>query len=207
MQYSLFQDEEVIKEAEKLRMVTISFTGHRPNKLGGYNMKNPTMLLLKEKLLLLLEELIVNQNMSRFISGGALGFDQASFWCVHILKKKYPHIQNIVAIPFEYQDKVWTPEQKEWYKKMLAVADEIIDVSRLPEYDTKESPHLPYEEYSSKKMQKRNEYMVDHSHIVIACYDGTSGGTGNCVRYAKSAEGIHAIIQLNPKNNFEQSIL
>lgn len=207
MQYDLFQDEEALQEAEKLRKVTVSFTGHRPNKLGGYNMKNPTMLQLKERLLALLEDLIVNKNVSRFISGGALGFDQASFWCVHILKKKYPHIQNIVAIPFQYQDNVWTPEQKEWYRKMLAVADEIVDVSRLPSYDSNEYPTLPYEEYSNKKMQKRNEYMVDHSCIVIACYDGTSGGTGNCVRYAKSAEGNPTIIQLNPKNNFEQTIL
>ena len=34
-------------------------------------------------------------------------------------------------------------------------------------------------------MQKRNEYMVDLTDKVIAVWDGSKGGTGNCVRYAE----------------------
>ncbi|PAD70641.1 hypothetical protein CHH83_02225 [Bacillus sp. 7586-K] len=34
-------------------------------------------------------------------------------------------------------------------------------------------------------MQKRNEWMVDNSDYVIAVWDGTKGGTGNCVKYAQ----------------------
>lgn len=34
-------------------------------------------------------------------------------------------------------------------------------------------------------MQKRNEYMVDLADIVIAVWDGSASGTGNCVRYAE----------------------
>lgn len=34
-------------------------------------------------------------------------------------------------------------------------------------------------------MQKRNEYMVDHSDKVIAVWDGSKSGTKNCIDYAK----------------------
>lgn len=39
--------ERQLEEQETLRKKTVCFTGHRPNKLGGYDMKNPTMLKLK----------------------------------------------------------------------------------------------------------------------------------------------------------------
>ena len=41
------------------------------------------------------------------------------------------------------------------------------------------------EEYKPWLMQKRNEYMVDLSDKVAAVWDGSKGGTGNCVRYAE----------------------
>ena len=41
------------------------------------------------------------------------------------------------------------------------------------------------EEYKPWLMQKRNEYMVDLADKVIAVWDGSKGGTGNCVRYAE----------------------
>ena len=34
-------------------------------------------------------------------------------------------------------------------------------------------------------MQTRNEWMVDKADVVIACFDGTNGGTANCVNYAR----------------------
>lgn len=41
-------------------------------------MKNPTILKLKDKLLEVIEELIIKEEKSRFITGGALGTDQAA---------------------------------------------------------------------------------------------------------------------------------
>jgi uncharacterized phage-like protein YoqJ len=32
--------------------------------------------------------------------------------------------------------------------------------------------------------QKRNEFMVDNADTVLAIWDGSSGGTANCVQYA-----------------------
>jgi uncharacterized phage-like protein YoqJ len=37
-------------------------------------------------------------------------------------------------------------------------------------------------------LQKRNEWMVDHCDLLIAVWDGSEGGTANCVRYARHHE-------------------
>ncbi|MBU8803346.1 DUF1273 family protein [Bacillus subtilis] len=190
-------------EKEALRKKTVCFTGHRPNKLGGYDMKNPTMLKLKDKLLEVIEELITKEDKYRFITGGALGTVQAAYWCVHILKKKYPHIKNIIATPFKEQDKVWSAEQKMWYKRMLDVSDEIINVEVLDEY--KVSGDKPGE-FSPVKMQKRNEYMIDNSEAIVAVYDGTKSGTRNCLNYARRTYLGHQLWRLHPDYNFELDI-
>ena len=40
--------------------------------------------------------------------------------------------------------------------------------------------------YAPSKMQERNEWMVDRCDKLIAVWDGSAGGTGNCVKYAES---------------------
>ncbi|WP_339181757.1 SLOG family protein [Bacillus sp. FSL R5-0560] len=196
--------ERLLEEQETLRKKTVCFTGHRPNKLGGYDMKNPTMLQLKDKLLEVIEELITKEEKSRFLTGGALGTDQAACWCVHILKKKYPHIKNIIATPFKEQDKVWSADQKMWYKRMLDVADEIINVEELDKYKVSEGEQG---EFSPAKMQKRNdEYMIDHSEAIVAVYDGTKSGTRNCLNYARKTYLGHQLWRLHPDFNFELDI-
>lgn len=87
------------------------------------------------------------------------GFDTLFFWSVHSLKKKYPHIQNVVAIPFKKQDIRWSKVQRQWYQRMLAEADEAIDVTRLPLYGFEFDPKP--DEYSPRKMHKRNAFIVD----------------------------------------------
>jgi uncharacterized phage-like protein YoqJ len=38
--------------------------------------------------------------------------------------------------------------------------------------------------YEPVKMQLRNQWLVDSCHQIIAVYNGTSGGTQNCLAYA-----------------------
>ena len=45
-------------------------------------------------------------------------------------------------------------------------------------------------------MQKRNEYMVDLADVVIAVWDGSNSGTGNCIKYAQKCG--KEIIQITP---------
>ena len=40
------------------------------------------------------------------------------------------------------------------------------------------------EAYAPGCMQRRNRYMVDHAALLIAVFDGQSGGTRNTIQYA-----------------------
>jgi uncharacterized phage-like protein YoqJ len=39
--------------------------------------------------------------------------------------------------------------------------------------------------YASWKFQVRNQWMVDNGTRGLVCYDGSAGGTRNCIRYAE----------------------
>lgn len=203
------QREQIEKEEEKkelLRCQTALGTGHRPNKLGNcYSLNHPMSIAIKDKLIPVLEELIIREGVTRFITGGAIGWDQVMFWTVQVLKKKYPYIKNIVAIPFKNQDAVWKdPDTLKWYKKMLEIADEVINVEGIDGYKTNED--IPYGDYSIKKMGKRNEYMVDNGKYIVAGFDGSKGGTANCLYYARHCYKGHILYRLHPKYDFELDI-
>lgn len=181
---------------------TACFTGHRPNKLGGYDLKNPVVTKLKDSLEKVIEHLITEEGITRFITGGALGTDQIAFKRVHDLKSKYPHINNILAVPFKDQSFVWSQNQKNTYNKIFQAADEVVFVDTLKKYQPKGD--IPVDIYHPSKMSLRNNYMVDNSKIVVAVYDGSKGGTCNCVRYAHNRN--RSIYTLNPKRDFDLEI-
>lgn len=176
--------------------ITISFTGHRPNKLYGYNYMSDGNKKIMLSIYNKLKELTGDYNNVQFIEGGALGIDQMSFIVCNKLKKDYPN-KNItieVAVPFESQDNNWIDSSKKLYRKQLKLADKITYVDTLDDYMIKD-----YEigKYYPTKMQKRNMYMVDNSDVVVSVWDGSNGGTGNCVSYAMNHN--KKIINLNPK--------
>ena len=39
-----------------------------------------------------------------------------------------------------------------------------------------------------RQMQLRNIWMVDRSQYIIGVWDGTEGGTANCIEYAKKKD-------------------
>lgn len=173
----LYPTKEVISITGK----TVCFTGHRPNKLGGYNENNPIAKRVKDTLRTVIQNAI-DKGYTHFISGGALGVDQ---WAAEIvLDLKSRGATLTIAVPHRGYGSNWTPQSKRRYEDIISRADEVI--------------YLSQEEYSPVLMQKRNEWMVDHSDVVIAVWDGTSGGTCNCVRYAKSKK--KPIKHINPNN-------
>jgi uncharacterized phage-like protein YoqJ len=182
---------------------TVGFTGHRPSKTSNnYSLKHPMSIKINQVLTPIIEDLIESQGITRFISGGALGFDQIAFWTVQRMKVKHPEIKNILSIPFVNQPSKWTDKESlHFYNKMMEIADEIIYVDELPEYTIK---GVPVGHYHIAKMQKRNEHMVNNSRIMVSLYDGSTGGTGNCVNYLRKVGRVHYWI--NPDKNFELHI-
>lgn len=145
-----------------MKNITLAGTGHRPEKLGGYSEDN------FKKLVSIAEEWLKKIKATKVISGMALGWDQALAQAAINLK-----IYLIAAIPFTNQDKVWRSESKKYYNELLSKASEVINVSGMDDYKV---------EY----MQRRNEWMVDNCDILLAMFDGTSGGTANCMKYAET---------------------
>lgn len=178
-------------------MKTITFTGHRPNKLYGYDLKDERYLKLNKFLESILEKKILEEGYDTFISGGALGFDTVAFLSVKNLKKRYPHIKNIIAIPFEKQHIKWSQKDQEIYLIMKDIADEIIYVDTIRGYNRTNTPEGLY---NANKLKIRNEYMVDNADLLIALWDKDyRSGTGHCVRYAQK-KLKNPILVINPIN-------
>ncbi len=136
-------------------------TGHRPDKLGGYD--DGTSHRLKT----LAMDWLVKSQPNKVISGMALGWDTALAEASYLVG-----IPFLAAIPFKGQELAWPKQSQTRYKNLLTLAQEIIYVSEGG--------------YAAWKMQVRNKWMVDNSKAVLALYNGDPyGGTYNCVRYAK----------------------
>ena len=161
-------------------MSIICFTGHRPASLGwGYDYTDSRWVALKNRI----KETLIDINCTHAISGMALGVDTVAALAVLELKSEGRNIWLGCAIPCQKHSSRWTNESKKLYDSILSLADKVHLVSDSP--------------YSASLMQIRNEFMVDKSDLVIAVYNGNkSGGTANCVRYAKSVG--KEIIIINP---------
>lgn len=168
---------------------TLCFTGHRPQKLGGF--EGERALAIQGPLLGRLKEIVLRAykyDFDTFISGAALGTDQMAMEAVIFYKKLFANnarpIKLIVMKPFPSQAAAWPIHAQQKYNNLCAQADYVQCTSPDP--------------YDREKMQIRNEAMVDKSEIVVACWGGkgSKGGTANCVNYAR--EQNKPILIVNP---------
>jgi len=139
------------------------FTGHRI-------IKKDEIDLVKSKLKDTIIKLI-NNNVTVFICGGALGFDTIAALEILEQKKVYKNIQLIMALPCKEQDKYWKEREQIIYRNILQKADKIIYVS---------------DKYLEDCMLKRNRYMVDNSNFCIYYLRKKRSGTAYTVNYAKN---------------------
>ena len=147
-------------------MKTIAVTGHRPVKIGGYSPRARQKLQNYAAYRVSLETTV---GPVRFITGMALGWDQAiAQACVDA------KIPWVAAISFKGQEDAWPFESGVLYHSLLAACPEIKYVCEPG--------------YAAWKMQRRNEWMVDElrnpGDFLMALWDGSTGGTANCVEYA-----------------------
>lgn len=80
------------------------------------------------------------------------------------------------------QTQKWKKESLKKYNIIFQSADKITYVSNS--------------NYYNDCMQKRNKYMVDNSNLIIAVFNGNSGGTKQTIDYAKSKNINIKIIEL-----------
>lgn len=152
------------------------FLGIVPPNWGGFKLPNPTYIHVCRQI----DKTLRDLKPDKAISGGALGVDQ---YAANICFKL--GIPVIFAIPFLGQEKAWPEASQKTYHRLLDKADEVVIVSEGG--------------YSPEKMQRRNEYLVDHCDILIAVFipTETKSGTANCINYAKSVG--KEIIYIDPR--------
>lgn len=157
---------------------TLCFTGHRPQKLPwGYNENDKRCVGVRNRTKIEIENAIKN-GYHTFLCGMALGFDMICAELVLELKKKYPHIKLIGAIPCKNQSDKWSKLQQNRYGKLVKQLDDIRCI---------------YDKYVEGCMLERNDYMLNNSSMVIALYNGKGGGTGFTIKKAK-IKGLKVII-------------
>ncbi len=146
-------------------MLSCCFTGHRAMTTAEQKQLLP---ILDEKVLD-----AMNQGVTIFRNGGALGFDTLSALHIIGLRKKYSNIKLLIDAPHRQQSAHWKDTDKDIYDYILRCADGVTYVS---------------EHYTSQCMQKRNRFMVDHSDMVIAYVRTPRGGSYYTACYAESLD-------------------
>lgn len=151
-----------LSEAEK-RAKRCCFTAHRPEKLFDVPEE-----VIREKIGKAIN-MAINNGFTTFICGMAQGVDLWAGEAVIQEKQCNSEIKLICATPFRGFEERWNTHWRNLYTEVAREADYRAAISLS---------------YTRSCFQKRNEWMVSHSGLVIAAYNGESGGTRNTVRYA-----------------------
>jgi len=169
----------------------IAITGHRPNKIGDYDLKDKIWKNIESEIIniwnsLEAEYLALPENIYQshlnvvFITGMALGIDTLF---AKIAIENY--VQFIAAIPCSGQDSKWPTKSQKVYS-------DIITHPLCTRHYVSDKP------YNSVCMQNRNIWMANECNVLIAVWNKTPGGTANCVKYAESIG--KRIIYINPND-------
>lgn len=140
-------------------MMIIAGTGHRPGKIPNGQDKFLCSLIKKT---------LIEEGTTQVITGMALGWD--TLLAKTALELSIP---LVCAVPFKGWDS--------WRESARKVARNIMDNAAEVHYVSKEG-YQPY------KYQIRNEWMVDRCDKLLAYWDGSVGGTYNCLFYAKKVK-------------------
>ena len=157
---------------------TCCFTGHRPAKLPwGRSEGDPRCLSLKAEIAARREG-IYELGYRNFICGMAEGCDLYFAEAVLAMRDHLPDVTLEAAIPCDRQADKWTAAQQRRYEHIMAESDTVTFVQHR---------------YSPGCMMRRNRYMVDRSSLLLACFDGQTGGTMNTILYAQRS-GLKVIL-------------
>lgn len=132
----------------------------------SHDLRDPLEVLVE-----LAEEYLRKLKPALVITGMALGWDTAiALACVRL------GLPFLSALPFPKQASRWPQKDQDRHAFLLkrAALVVVIGSNELADADIRAA------------MQWRNEFMVDHAQLVLACFDGSAGGTANCVEDARA---------------------
>jgi uncharacterized phage-like protein YoqJ len=164
------------------RQLKCAFTGHRESKLApNWSEYSPECRELKEQIMCTIEN-VYRSGIQYFICGMARGCDLYFAEAVLEFAREHPDVCLEAAIPYAGQAERWHGLLRRRYD---AVLEKCSKRTVLQQY------------YSRDCMMRRNRYMVDSASVLIAVYNGSSGGTRNTILYAMR-QGLE-IIELETK--------
>ena len=160
------------------RETTCSFTGHRPEKLPWRgDESDPRCLALKERLAAAVED-AYDKGMRHFLCGMARGADFYFCDAVLELRERRSGVTLEAVIPCEEQAARWSEREGEGWFTLVERCD---------------GETMLQHHYDKGCMLRRNRYLVDHSSMLIAVYDGMLGGTMYTLSYAMK-RGLETVI-------------
>lgn len=148
---------------------TVSFTGHR--KYHGEAQKELRDTIVE----------LYHRGYTTFMSGMAVGFDMYAAECVLSLRNELEGIRFVAVVPFEGHQLKFSAADKQRFEEILKRADECVTLSQV---------------YHQGVYSVRNDYLVRHADIVVACYDGSAGGTRYTVQRAEKTG--REVINISP---------
>ncbi|WP_081332906.1 SLOG family protein [Eisenbergiella tayi] len=162
---------------------TCCFAGGGLQQLSyGYDRKKPDCAQLKEMLYQIILKLVLEERVTRFLSGMTLGLDEIFAELVLEIKGQYPQVSLECVIAYEEQHIHWTVSQRKKYFEILENCDKEITLQGI---------------YTEDCRRKWNRYVVDISGSMLAVWDNDNRSrTGQTVRYAREAG--RNIIRIHP---------
>jgi uncharacterized phage-like protein YoqJ len=175
---------------EPEREIACAFTGHRPSKLPwGTNESDERCAKVKDALYdAIYGAYLIGKR--HFICGMAAGCDIYFGEAVVRFRENHSDVTLEAAIPCSTQASKWGAEQSRRYGDLLSACDKKTVIQEV---------------YTPDCPMRRNRYMVDHASLLIACYNGSPGGTRNTILYAMRSgveimEIAPALIEVPPTN-------
>ena len=149
---------------------TAAFAGHSPEKLPwGKDESSEDAHVFKKRLKDTLDELII-KGCINFLSGAARGFDTIAAETVLELREKYPWVSLTLVLPCDNQADKWDDADRTRWQYLVDKADHVLHMASR---------------FDKGCMYRRNHYLIEHSNLLLAAYDGNGvGGTAMMLAYA-----------------------
>lgn len=155
--------------------MTVSFTGHRPDKIAGYNASPPRVEVALRKALAEEIQRLCAEGATTFVSGMAPGID---LWAAdEVLRLRAEgridkSVRLVLAVPYPNFELSFGAEWRPLYCAIEAEADEIVYTSQG---------------YYRGCYHRRNDFLAERADVVLAYYEGSEGGTRYTIRKAEMA--------------------
>lgn len=173
----------------------IALTGHRPTKLGGYDISTDSYKRLQDDLEQYIAHALQTHQTVVGHSGLALGADTIWSKAIFAMKEKHPdRVLFHAEIPFMNQHGRWfkASDINFWHHQVDNADFQSVYMDSDETHDNKSV---------GRALNDRNNGMIDHADVLLAVWDGSSSGTGNAVRYAKSKG--KTIVFIEPSKYFK----